>query len=66
MRYNLGNITFRCLGLKAAWYLCKTTMYLTYVALLVKRRSYKDALTHDPLARWQVFNLKRQLVMDPP
>ena len=51
----LVSITFTLLGLKAAWYLCKMTDFVTYLALLVKCRSYKDATNYNPLAQWQAF-----------
>ena len=62
----LTSIAITLLGLKAAWYLCKMTNSVTYMALLVKCRSYKDATKHNPLAQWQVFStFKRQLMVNP-
>lgn len=37
----LMSMTFTLLGLEAAWYLCEMENSLTYLALLVKCRSYR-------------------------
>jgi hypothetical protein len=51
----LVSMVFTLLGLKAEWYLCKITDFVTYLALLVKCRSHKDATNYNPLAQWQAF-----------